>query len=243
MTTPFKFGFAAAALAAALTAAPTTVNVRDNAAVQGDTPWAFGSLVTGQTNFSGSTTIGIGAFALQFSETNNNPWTNFLTYCLDPDQQLRPFDTAYNVVTSNNYSPAGNYISQLWGLFYGQSVASSPLINGVNYTTAQASAAFQLALWELTRENGAPGSWNVNSGNFKVTSISDNTAATLANYMLSQLTAQGSGPQLWMFTSSLRQDLVFQPPPGDDVPEPSTLAMLSGGLLGLGLARRRTKSL
>jgi hypothetical protein len=242
MNARIKVALAAVSFTGLLAAAPTTVYVRDNSAVQGDTPWAFGSLVTGQTNLSNSSNVGFGAFALQFSENNANPWTSFITYCLDPDQSLRPFDTSYGVVTSTNYSPAGNYISQLWGLFYGQSIAANPVINGTSYTTAQASAAFQLALWELTRENGSPGNWDVNSGNFKVLHISDSNAATLANYMLAQLTATGTGPQLWMFTSGTRQDLVFLPPPGDDpVPEPSTLAMLSGGLLGLGLIRRRTR--
>lgn len=240
MTALFRTALAAAAFSGLLAAAP--VYVRDDAGVQGDSPWAFSSVISGQTNLSGSSNVGFGAFALQFSQTNGNPWTNFLTYCLDPDQSLRPFDTSYSVVTSNDYSPSGNYISQLWGLYYGQSVSANPLINGVNYTTAQASAAFQLALSELTRENGAPGGWDVNNGNFKIISISDATAASLANFMLAQLTANGSGPQLWMFTSPSRQDLVYLPPPGDQpTPEPSTLALFGGGLLGLGLIRRRAR--
>lgn len=103
--------------------------------------------------------------------------------------------------------------------------------------------AFQLAVWEITHET-QPGPLSVSNGVFQFqflsqtsTAAEDQAMADLANSYLNAA-AGYSGPDLYTVTKLTHgnaQDLVAVSP----VPEPTTYALMIGGLLVLGLRKRR----
>lgn len=103
--------------------------------------------------------------------------------------------------------------------------------------------AFQLAVWEITHET-KPGPLNVNNGVFQFefltqtsTAAEDKAMADLANSYLAAASSY-SGPDQYQVTHLVHanaQDLVAVSP----IPEPSTYALMLGGLVVLGLRKRR----
>lgn len=103
--------------------------------------------------------------------------------------------------------------------------------------------AFQLAVWEITHETHS-GALDVSTGAFQFLEISSTSTATenqamidLANSYLTAASSYG-GPALYTLSRLVHpsaQDLVFASP----VPEPSTYALMMGGLIVLGLRKRR----
>ena len=174
-----------------------------------------------------------GMFVLDYRHVSPSPtttWTQFLTFCLEPDVYLTSYSNPYSVQAvggaGNMYTDPNGYISELWARYHGSVVSD---------VTA---AAFQVALWEL-----AYGSTNrsLSSGDFVLTS--NGSVFNTAQAWLSSLTGEGPRAEgLVVLVDNQRdtydrQDLITQV----SVPEPATIGLLGLGLLGIGLTRRRRR--
>ena len=103
------------------------------------------------------------------------------------------------------------------------------------FSTADAAAAFQLAIWELVLD---PGDYDVSGGVFHVVAGSPAGITALAQSWIDDLGSSTTW-QNWTivrFTNETRQDYVTGL---YKVPEPATLALLAGGLLLLAWSQRR----
>ncbi len=96
-----------------------------------------------------------------------------------------------------------------------------------------ASAAFQLALWEILNEDGD--TLDLTHGSFHATTFGG--AASLANSWLADLGEVSGEYEFYVFISPNSQNLLAV----RAVPEPAALALLGAGLLGAALVRRRRR--
>lgn len=175
-----------------------------------------------QSYFAGSANIKVG--------TTTSNGTSFLAYCIDPFQWASSTPTAYTLSSlgSLGSSQAAN-VTKL----YSQSYASTSG-NNVN------SAAFQLALWELAKDDGV-----LTTGAVHTTSSTNASVVAAANNMISNVKTGVAGSTSYSFnlyTSSTKQDfLVASVASVSPVPEPNTYAlMIAGlGLIGFTASRRR----
>jgi hypothetical protein len=165
--------------------------------------------------------VAAGAFALQYRFNTADAWTNFLTYCLEPDENLGiSGSTIYN----------GSFYADIGATpEYGSVAADLARLNARwfadSLTTAVKSAAFQVALWEIAYDTGR----NLGAGLFRLNT--NGAVLTQAQAYLDAANWPGSG-NLGVILRVGNQDLIVQ------VPEPATLGLLGLGLLGLGALRR-----
>lgn len=175
-----------------------------------------------QDYFAGSANITVG--------TTSSNGTSFLAYCIDPFQWAPSTPTAY---TLSSLSSLGSSQATDVTKLYSQSYASTSG-NNVN------SAAFQLALWELAKDDGV-----LTSGAVHTTSSTNASVVAAANNMISNAKTGAAGLSNYSFnlyTNSNQQDfLVASVSSVSPVPEPNTYAlMIAGlGLIGFTASRRR----
>ena len=188
-------------------------------------------------SFASSTPAVSGTFnagASNFTATDlAAPFTveSLIAYCVEITQPLG------SIV--NNYVPVALSAS---GLSAAQQTAIGQLYShGTNYAgslvAAGASAAFQLALWEIVNETS--GSFDLANGSFR--DLTGGTIGATAAGMLSTLAATAIDPnlQFTIWSSPTHQNFLQVTTRSTHVPEPSTLALLGMGLAAAALRRRR----
>ena len=221
------------------------------------TPIALACALLGAASAHATDTVSFGDFANGFEQVDvsvvapNVPLTesvqaggflasvnggpSVVTYCINLYDGVQ-LDTTYtNFVltdTSGHSFANPNAGSDLGKLF-----AEGNVIN-----TAASQAAMQIAIWEIAYETS--GTYNLAQGSATFTggTAATSGALTLASSWLGALASQSGAVTLGVLESSqmgafaATQDQVFTPA----VPEPSTYALLAGGLMCVGfMARRR----
>ena len=157
---------------------------------------------------------------------------SFVSYCVDLYQYLPSFGAVSNTYAETNvasYFGSAVKLDAVGRLFSG-------FAGGV--TSSLASAAFQLALWEIKNESGT--SFNLASGSARFADRvgTDGNAADLAQSYLNGLGSVSNNVQLHVLYSGSQQDVVY----ATAVPEPSTYALMLAGLAGIGVFARRRQT-
>jgi PEP-CTERM motif len=156
---------------------------------------------------------------------------SFLAFCIEPGQDLTA--AAVNASAGQSYTAAAwapsASVQQLYSLYYG----------GID--TAQKAGAFQLALWELTSDDG-----NTATGSMFGVPVQNppslDPVYTLANSMInaSKASQGASNYTFTSWTSPDSQDMLQATLSVAAVPEPSSYGLMMSGLGVMGwLARRR----
>ena len=205
-----------------------TAYVSENSSVAGQTLNLVLPVQGGANDyFSGSLNITTGT-SLQNGAISDG--TSFLAYCIDPFEWSSSSPLSYNVAALSTLgSTQAADVSKL----YSQSYASTDG-NNVN------SAAFQLALRELAKDDGV-----LTSGAVHTTNSTDASVVAAAASMIDNAKHGAAGSAQYSFnlyTNTGNQDyLVASMGSVTPVPEPETYAMLLAGLglIGFTASRRR----
>lgn len=272
----------AAGIAAQASAAPL-VNIRDDVGLQGDAALPGGSVfafapATGRISLDGGsnfTNRSAGAFGLQ-KDIAGAPivWSSFMTYCFEITQTLS-IPTTYDaqLLAGATSGLTGSVavqgqkaaaIETLWKARFAEATTDNTVgLTVASSTKAERSAAFQLALWEISTDNNADGadagSDGLGEGTVRASrSLATTDASQRRVYDLAVAylaIAYGGGPRETMYSllSGTSQDLLltcsdlFGPTdvrcggPGEtvDTPVPASLVLFGAGLMALAGMRRR----
>lgn len=110
-----------------------------------------------------------------------------------------------------------------------------------NITTNSAAAAVQLALWEVVHDNGT----GLSSGIIRAASTVSTSLKMEANNIVAASVGQSSNHATILYNTfpsgAKAQTLIVYTPNASEVPEPSSVAMLSIGAVGIGLGVYRKR--
>ncbi len=231
---------ACAVLAISGSGQATTVYLRDTPASGHFVP---GLSQTGVGSISNSWSGRAGTLDFELSLTS--PSTDFfslLTYCIDPVRTLAvgpsggngtsftlmsmlDYFTMYTPAVSSATTTTSN-IQKLWANAFADST-----------TTSTKAAAFQFLLWEYIADSAT---FNLDSGVVKVTDAAVKAQAIAWNSAMANWTSSANLSVLSGYNT--KQSFIYAPGgsgTNENVPEPSTYAMIGAGLLCLGYFRRK----
>jgi len=179
--------------------------------------------------FSGSLNITMGTSLQENGSIANG--TSFLAYCIDPFQYTSSAPLAY---TSAALNTLGDIKATAISNLYSQSYAGTGS-NSLN------SSAFQLALWELAKDDGV-----LTTGVVHTTDSTEASVITAASSMINNAQHGVAGTNHYSFslyTNNNNQDfLVATLSSVTPVPEPESYAMLLAGLGLIGFTARRRRT-
>ncbi len=161
------------------------------------------------------------------TQTQGASGTSFAAFCIDPSQYANNSASDYLLVTG--LSALGNSTKETWvSNLYSNNYSSS-------IGNATDAAAFQLALWDLAKDDG-----NLTTGNVRTTESTNSTVVGLANSMITGAKSGAGAAQysFSLYTSTTAQDYVVASSV-TAVPEPETYAMLLSGICLLSFTARR----
>jgi len=237
-----RAGFAAILATAAIAApapeaAASPIQVRD-----GDGGSVFNGNGVGSQNLTikvdgANKSVAAGAFALQYRLSPSDSWTNFLTYCLEPDETLGISGTTIyagtlvdDLASSSEYAARAASIARMYSTHFANSL-----------TSTTRSAAFQVALWELAYDSVV----NLGGNSFQL--VGSTAVRDQAAYYLNSAHWVPVG-DAGVILRVGNQDLVVNlpnpsgAPAPAPVPEPVGLTLFGLGLAALGVVQRRRRA-
>jgi|APCry1669189241_1035207.scaffolds.fasta_scaffold03690_4 PEP-CTERM motif len=178
-----------------------------------------------------STTAGnywTGLLSITPSQTQGGSGSSFAAFCIDPFQYSNASVSDYSV--SSGLGSLGSTHASWVSNLYSQNYASS-------IGNATGAAAFQLALWDLAKDDGV-----LTTGKVQVTASTESAVVKLADSMITGAkTGPGTSPYSFsIYISPTAQDYVVASV--TPVPEPENYAMLLAGLGLMGAVVRRRKN-
>ena len=163
------------------------------------------------------------------TQTQGASGTSFAAFCIDPRQYADPSESNYFVSSGLSSLGATNatWVSNLYSNNYAGAIGN-----------ATDAAAFQLALWDLAKDDGT-----LSSGSVRITDLTNLNNPTVVSRASSMISTAKSGAGTDQYSFSLyksesAQDYVVVSPVAA-VPEPETYAMLLSGICLLGFTARR----
>ena len=171
-----------------------------------------------------------GLLSITPSSTQNGLGSSFDAFCIDPSQYAS--GSASDYLFSLGLSALGNSSKETWvSNLYSNNYAGA-------IGNATDAAAFQLALWDLAKDDGT-----LSSGSVRITDLTNSNNSTVVSRASSMITAAKSGAgsaqySFSLYTSASKQDFVVASSV-TPVPEPQTYAMLLSGICLLSFTARR----